>query len=937
MKSTLIPRAVLSLLAVFTTLTAAACGSFSKRSDVWTLLANGDSRAKGYFLGKVDSHAVDSKGRGPLHYAAERKDPNLAAFFVALGSPVDAVDKKKQTPLGISVEKEDPLVARVLAAGGANIHKPAKTGLSPARSAIRMKGAFLEALLTPATVESTDADGKNILHMASEEGKVEAVNTILAAIAPAGSATPNAGVNTWLNAKDHEENTPLDLALARPYSRDHMEVAALLILAGAVSENPIYPYLAPAVRSANYNLRRADGLSPLHYAAGNGYDGLIAFLLEKRANVNLKNLSGATSLHEAARSGNLRAIEMILQLGADVNVQDAKGNSVLHIGIPPESHQKAIDLLLSYGANPNLRDEHGESPLHIMVTLNRGHGVIQALLDGGADVSIRNISGKTALYVAVEENRAEIIPLLLSSGSDIFAADNSGITPFDRAILMKGPILEAMVSADTTQQRDNAGNTMLHAAVKNRGDQSIIGLILQQRIMINARNKEGDTALHIAVRTNQRETGEVLLARGADIFSVNASGESPLYLALTHPAGVVQWMFNDQTITARDGLGNSILHYAALWQMNNHIPFIIQKGLPVDTTNASGETALFMAVKYNGDSTVHTLLGERANLNARDNLGNSALHAAVRWNALDAALALMDAGIDINAHSLNGTTPLHDAVGLGITNLAGILIRRGANIEARDSDGNTPFMEAVTAGFANSIELLAERGADPMTRNARGDTPLHIAVATERIDMVNLLLRMGASIHARNTRNRTPFQLALANTKSPGMVTALLTRDRIHSSDDFGNSVLHVALQEHSPSSTVKSIIDQGARLGAVDSNGRTPLRLTVDMEAWDTTKVLADAGSDPFSIAADGKTPAEIVLAKGSNGIRALFSGKAISASDASGNTILHYAARLGKPAAISLLLELGANKHIKNIAAESPADIATRWNHPENVALLN
>jgi hypothetical protein len=44
-----------------------------------------------------------------------------------------------------------------------------------------------------------------------------------------------------------------------------------------------------------------------------------------------------------------------------------------------------------------------------------------------------------------------------------------------------------------------------------------------------------------------------------------------------------------------------------------------------------------------------------------------------------------------------------------------------------------------------------------------------------------------------------------------------------------------------------------------------------------------------------------------------------------------------MGKPESINLLLELGAVKTVKNIAAESPADIAIRWNKRENAALLN
>jgi ankyrin repeat protein len=342
-----------------------------------------------------------------------------------------------------------------------------------------------------------------------------------------------------------------------------------------------------------------------------------------------------------------------------------------------------------------------------------------------------------------------------------------------------------------------------------------------------------------------------------------------------------------------------------------------------------------MAVKHDGASTVRTLLANKANLHARDSLGNSVLHAAVRWNAKNSALTLLDSGIDINAHTLSGNTALHDAVRLGITDIEILLISRGADLEVRDAEGNTPFMEAVMAGFPGSMDRLASRGADPQTRNIRGDTPLHIAVAMERLDLVNTLLRMGVSIHARNTRNRTPFQIALS--VSPRMVSTLLTKDRINGPDDFGNSALHIALQEKAPAAMVRIIIEQGIRQSAVDSNGRTALRLAADTGSWEAAKLLADSFSDPFSVAVDNKTPAEVAITRGGDGIRALFSGKAVNARDASGNTILHYAARQGNSESIALLLELGANKTLKNIAAESPADIAQRWNHFQLAALLN
>jgi hypothetical protein len=444
---------------------------------------------------------------------------------------------------------------------------------------------------------------------------------------------------------------------------------------------------------------------------------------------------------------------------------------------------------------------------------------------------------------------------------------------------------------------------------------------------------DGDTALHICVRMNQRESGEFLISRGANIFSLNSSGHSPLFLAFTsNPTR--EWIINPTTIIARDGLGNSMLHYAAGWGLNNIIPLIIRNGISVEETNATGETPLFMAMRSDSPSTIRVLIANNANLNTRDSQGNSVLHAAVRWNAINSATFLISNGIDINAHSLNGNTPLHDAVTLGISDIETLLIRQGANLEVRNIDGNTPFMEAVRISLISSVENLRFFGADPSTRNTRGDTPLHIAVSMEDYDLVNILLRMGVSIHARNTRDRTPFQISL--NLSPRMVSTLLGGGRINIPDDMGNSALHIALQEQASADIVRTIIVQGARLDAVDSNGKTPLRVAVDFESWDSAKIIADAGADPFITAVDNRTPAEISFAKGEECLRAIFSGRAVNARDSSGNTILHIAARLGSPQSIALLLELGANRSIRNIAVESPFDIAMRWNRRDNAEML-
>ena len=893
-------------------------------TNIWERLRTGSGNIQSFFQGEFDVNISDDEGRTPLHYAAARRDTALTRFFLSLGANPDVLDFSRQSPLGISIENNDPSVAAALAAGGADIHLELMGNQTAAIQALRSNPALFKALLTPSSIAASDNRNRTVLHHASISGNLQGVKDIIALL-PSSAAS--------INAQDIEGKNALDYTLLLPQSRNHIDAAEQLILSGAYSESPVFNYIGPAVRSGNFNIRRNDGITPIHYAVMNNFTGFISFLLDKKIDVNIKSTSGATALHEAVRTGNINVINILIDAGADVNARDANYNTPLHTGIPADVHREIATLLLEKGADPNLRDEHGDIPLHIAIILNRPVNVIQALLNGRSDVHIRNIQGRTPLYIAVQERRESLIPLLLSYGSEIFAADNSGTTPFDLASRANDNTFQLLISPETVSQRDSAGNTMLHAAVRNRTNSNQIAYILDQRALVDARNRDGETALHIAVRMNQRESGEFLISRGASIFAVNSSGHSPLYLALTSN-GIREWIINPNTINARDGLGNNILHYAAEWHLNNIIPLIIRNGVSVEEPNATGETPLFTAIRTNSPSTIGVLLENNANINRRDSQGNSVLHTAVRWNAMQSAEFLISRRIDINAQTLNGNTPLHDAVLFGMADIETLLIRQGANLETRNIDGNTPLMEAARGGSIVSVEKLLQNRADPNTRNIRGDTPLHVAVSMENTSLVNMLLRSGVSIHARNTRNITPFQLSL--TISPEMVSLLLTEGRINISDDMGNSALHVAIQERAPVNIIRTILERGFRLNVVDSNGRTPLRLAVDLELWPAAKIIADAGADPFLAAIDNKTPAELSFTKGDAGVRALFSGRGINSTYSSGNTILHFAARHSSADIIHTLLELGANKTIRNISSETPNDIAVRWNRTEIAELL-
>jgi ankyrin repeat protein len=687
----------------------------------------------------------------------------------------------------------------------------------------------------------------------------------------------------------------------------------------------------------------------LHFAVQEGYTGYIRFLLKKNGDPNITNADGETPLHTAMKRGEIPIIRLLIDNGAKVDVQDGRGNSPMHIAVPEGVHAEALAVLLAARANPNLRDETGNTPLQAFVTLNRPALVIETLLKGGANVASQNNDGKTALYIAVEEKRIALIPVLLSYDSDIFSVTSTGMTPFGRALTDNSPVLTELITEKTVRSIDTEGNTPLLVAMNSNASSEVIRLILEKKAAVNAQNKEGESALHLAVRSNQADIGTLLLDNGADIFLVNARGETPLFLTFYVRAGsqrtareIRMFMLNPAVMATRDSLGNTVLHHATMWKIDSVIPAIVERGANTEISNISGETPLFIAVKANSASTVRALLGTGASLTGRDSLGNTALHTAVRSNAPQAAEALLDARINIDAYNLYGQTPLHDAVRLGAYDAQVILVRRGANIEVRDNEGNTPLLLTVRMGTFRAAEHLITSGSDINTRNNAGDTPLHLAVRDERSDLVALLLQNGAQIYSLNADGESPFSIALSfhddrnQTGASRMVSTLLTTDRARISDDEGRNPLHIAVLRNMSVSKLEIIVNQGGKVNSVEREGRTPLRLAVDMDNWEAARYLVGAGSDIFSVARDGRSPAEVALGRGTTAVRAVFSGKAIIARDSSGNTILHYAARNGNRDLVSLLLELGADRSLRNTANESAADIANRWGNTAAYDLL-
>ena len=86
---------------------------------------------------------------------------------------------------------------------------------------------------------------------------------------------------------------------------------------------------------------------------------------------------------------------------------------------------------------------------------------------------------------------------------------------------------------------------------------------------------------------------------------------------------------------------------------------LLDGGMPVDSENREGWTALQYAAKVNRTGVMHKLLQRKADVNKRDRtFGLTALHVSARYNRTDAIQLLLKNGASTTIKDDEGRTPI---------------------------------------------------------------------------------------------------------------------------------------------------------------------------------------------------------------------------------------------------------------------------------------
>jgi ankyrin repeat protein len=258
-------------------------------------------------------------------------------------------------------------------------------------------------------------------------------------------------------------------------------------------------------------------------------------------------------------------------------------------------------------------------------------------------------------------------------------------------------------------QVDDSGRTPLHVAVM-KGRTEAVRLLAANRSLLDVQDKHRETALHIAVRTNNIPCVDALLIAGAN--PEIGSGATRL----------------------------RVLHFAALLGKEESMRLLLRSHADPNARTTWGESPLHVLahVQEPTATTLASMLIEAgADFNARDTRGFTAIHLAALFDSLPLIRFAHERGYDINATSTWGLTPLDIALRHGSDRAAQLLFGLGARHDAT-LDVEPPLHQAARLDNAARASRILGSGADASSLS-QGRSALDVAKASDSAEVVKLL------------------------------------------------------------------------------------------------------------------------------------------------------------------------------------------------------
>ncbi|KAK7110344.1 serine/threonine-protein phosphatase 6 regulatory ankyrin repeat subunit C-like [Littorina saxatilis] len=302
--------------------------------------------------------------------------------------------------------------------------------------------------------------------------------------------------------------------------------------------------------------------TPLLRAMKCGNRGAVDALLYTRCDINATDRYSSTCLIYAAQHDERETVKTILQqFSKTVNLDktDYANYTALAYAACGNNFQ-LCSLLLNAGARP---DVNSTSPLFLAVSNNASDALIQLLISHGASVNVSNSDGLTALAAAAKTRRPNIVFLLIESGAN-YSANWYKNPAFNIALNMDHlEILKIFIDRGVDILCSNPkGFSVVHEACCQGSVQFLSHVISTTAVNLDARNRQRQTAAHLAAQYGHSSCLEVLFHAGTDCWSLDPRGQTALELSLFHNRSGCVMFFVDNPVFPRQRLFSTmhVLH-----------------------------------------------------------------------------------------------------------------------------------------------------------------------------------------------------------------------------------------------------------------------------------------------------------------------------------------------------------------------------------------
>ena len=316
-------------------------------------------------------------------------------------------------------------------------------------------------------------------------------------------------------------------------------------------------------------------------------------------------------------------------------------------------------------------------------------------------------------------------------------------------------------------------NMLLKLTVVNSPSTEFIQHVLDYGYDINYKDEFENTLLHFASFSSYPESVSYFLAKGLDLESKNIDGSTPLRMAagVCDNTQVLQTLIDaGADIHTINNSGENLLITAARNPNPEITKFVLKLGFDTEDRDNDGFTALLNAACWQPNIEVlGILINAGANVRAKTNTGDNLFHNAARNENEEIAKYV---SVAFNTSDMNNAD---------VTCLEKVLLE-GKSPEVLKVFLKKMKEEQVFCACMNSnpeiLETLIQQGYDVNTKDSTEKSALMFAANTnDNPEMIKMLLCYGASWENHDDNGRNILHHAAAN-QNPAIYDWMLKEKR---------------------------------------------------------------------------------------------------------------------------------------------------------------